>query len=84
MGIFASIKAAFSALGALFGFLDRRSIRRDAKAAAYGEQDRETLELVKRVRADVPADVLPICSVPRFFKPIMYSTGVFISNPPMA
>ena len=57
MGIFASIKTAFSALGALFGFLDRRSIRRDAKAAAYGEQDRETLELVKRVRADVPADV---------------------------
>lgn len=54
MGIFASIKAAFSALGALFGFLDRRSIRRDAKAAAYGEQDRETLELVKRVRASVP------------------------------
>ena len=54
MGIFASIKAAFSALGALFGFLDRRAIRRDAKDAAYGEQDRETLELVKRVRASVP------------------------------
>ena len=57
MGIFASIKAAFSALGALFGLLDRRSIRRDAKAAAYWEQDRATLKLARRVRADVPADV---------------------------
>jgi hypothetical protein len=51
------LKEAFKGLGKLFGFLDRRAIRRDAKDAAYGEQDRETLELVKRVNADVPATV---------------------------
>ena len=48
------LKEAFRGLGKMFGWLDRRAIRRDAKDAAYGEQDRETLELVKRVRADVP------------------------------
>ena len=54
MGLLGVIKAFLSSLGAFFGFLDRRATRRDAKAAVYGEQDRETLELVKRVNAIVP------------------------------
>lgn len=57
MGIAAAIKSFFGALGALMGFLDRRAVRRGAKSEVYNEQDRETLELVKRVADMSNSDV---------------------------
>tara|TARA_R110000751_G_scaffold13143_8_gene44471 strand:- start:4391 stop:4633 length:243 start_codon:yes stop_codon:yes gene_type:complete len=57
MGIAAAIKSFFGALGALMGFLDRRAVRRGAKSEVYNEQDRETLELVKRVADMSVSDV---------------------------
>ena len=53
MGILGALKAAFSALGALFGFLKDRQLINAGKAEAKGEQAQKTLDTVRDANADI-------------------------------
>lgn len=56
MAILAAVKAALTALGAFFGFLDRKQLIDAGKDAAAGEQARETLDLAKAVHQPISDD----------------------------
>lgn len=55
-GIIAAIKAFFSAIGELFGWLDRKQLLEAGRAEQAGEQSRETLETAKAVHAPITDD----------------------------
>ena len=53
MGIVSAIKAFFGAIGALFGFLDRKQLMDAGEAKAANKQKDKTLETLKTVNAPI-------------------------------
>lgn len=53
MGFITAIKAVFSALGALFGFLKDRQLIDAGKAKAQNENAQKTLDTIAKVNAPI-------------------------------